>query len=283
MSDNPYLTDKTNETNRFSLQNNSFINNQGPVQVGLFFEDNLEFDSSSQIEGENSSFISLPFEQNSNPSDSEQEFSPTKTSNTQETFFKDSTPNNGNNNSSTALAASAALDANTNVYNPASKNILGVNPNETPNTLSKLITHKASTKLIGRDSIPLSLRKPYVNPMLKKSPLGDISQHIVHNTLAIHLPNTAPALSDTEQNNTTRNAPTLLNISHTSDVNTDLTEISPFIKANPTTDNASTQTAPTNNSSHTPENATLFSKINTTTPCEVLAGLSGSLIRSSGS
>ena len=79
MSDNPYLTDKTNETNRFSLQNNSFINNQGPVQVGLFFEDNLEFDSSSQIEGENSSFISLPFEQNSNPSDSEQELSPNNT------------------------------------------------------------------------------------------------------------------------------------------------------------------------------------------------------------
>ena len=152
MSDNPYLTDKTNETNHFSLQNNSFINNQGPVQVGLFFEDNLEFDSSSQIEGENSSFISLPFEQSSNPSDSEQEFSPTNTSNTQETFFKDSTPNNENNNSSTALAASAALDANTNENNPASKHILGVNPNETPNTLSKLITHKASTKLIGRDS-----------------------------------------------------------------------------------------------------------------------------------
>jgi len=102
--------------------------------------------------------------------------------------------------------------------------------------------------------------------MLKKSPLGDISQHIVHNTLAIHLPNTAPALSDTEQNNTTRNAPTLLNISHTSDINTDLTEISPLIKVNPITDNASTQTAPTNNSSHTPENATLYSKINTTTP-----------------
>jgi len=93
--------------------------------------------------------------------------------------------------------------------------------------------------------------------MLKKSPLGDILQQDVHNTLANHIPNIASALSIIEQNNTTRNAPTLPNISRTSDINTDLTEISPFIKANPITDNASAQAAPTNNGSHTPESATL--------------------------
>jgi len=33
MSDNPNLTDNTNETNHFSLQKNSFINNQGPFKL----------------------------------------------------------------------------------------------------------------------------------------------------------------------------------------------------------------------------------------------------------
>jgi hypothetical protein len=38
---NPSDTEDNSTENHYSLQTNSFINNQGPVRVGLFFEDSL--------------------------------------------------------------------------------------------------------------------------------------------------------------------------------------------------------------------------------------------------
>ncbi len=71
---NPSNTEDNSTANNYSLQANSFINNQGPVRVGLFFEDSLPFEITSPDRKENNSHCSsIPLEQNSSLSDNESE------------------------------------------------------------------------------------------------------------------------------------------------------------------------------------------------------------------
>jgi len=62
----------SNHTNHYSMQSNSFINNQGPVQVGLFFDDHLAFSANSPNEEDCSSCSYSPsLEQASQSSEQE--------------------------------------------------------------------------------------------------------------------------------------------------------------------------------------------------------------------
>jgi hypothetical protein len=63
-----------NSNNHHSMQSNSFINNQGPVQVGLFFEDHLALSTNSTSEGDCSSCTYSPsLEQDSQSYEQEHE------------------------------------------------------------------------------------------------------------------------------------------------------------------------------------------------------------------
>jgi len=171
-----------NSNNHYSMQSNSFINNQGPVQVGLFFEDHLAFSTNSTSEGDCSSCTYSPsLEQDSQSYEQEHE-------NAIRQEAEENLPiiaqkeTNCKSSENTSLGQQIDIEVGTKASSTSTvkaKSQPIVNPYK--QDLSKETTCYIPTKH-GQDRIRPSLRKRFVNPMLKKATHDHNPQQDKNNT-----------------------------------------------------------------------------------------------------
>jgi hypothetical protein len=175
-----------NSNNHHSMQSNSFINNQGPVQVGLFFEDHLALSTNSTSKGDCSSCTYLPsLEQDSQSYEQEHE---NATRQEAEENLPIIAQKEMNYKPSENMSLGQQIDIEIGTKASSTSTVKAKSQpiaNPYKQDLSKETTCYIPTEH-GQDCIRPSLRKRFVNPMLKKATHDHNPQQDKNNTLIVN-------------------------------------------------------------------------------------------------